>query len=593
MSRPQPKVILRGTVNTLRQLPLLIRSSRRMIASDPLLFAVQFSRRLPRTVRLQLESIAAPLAASQLRALLEFVADHPDKARVTLEKLGNTGPLSALEGELRTQLGMNASKSPREATRVRHALAEGDLHGAHRAASGSMKRRTLGQLRLHTVGTGIVLPDDSLASAPRSRANDAEPRVLHFLTNSVPWTQSGYTFRSHSILQAQRAAGIDLLAVTRLAYPTTIGRPWAGASDTLDGITYRRLNASKTPVGDDARLAQQAAALLERVRDFRPDVLHTTTDFTNALTVDAVARATGLPWVYEMRGNMEQTWLARQPEALRRQRALSERYLSRRARETEMALRADHVVALSELQKGDLVSRGVPREKITVIPNSVDVDLLNLPRDPSGARDHLGLPQGFWVGTVTAVVDYEGLDDLLRACAILKSSDHPVHVAIVGDGVSLPALRSLAHDLGIEDLVIFPGRVPPAQAKDWYRALDVFVIPRKATAVTRSVTPIKGLQAMALGIPIVASDLPALNEITGEESFPFAVRPEDPKSLAAALEELACDADLLSSKSEELRARAAGQTWRSAAQKYRAIYSQVRGSQLDAESQSLQVARTS
>ena len=576
MSAPKPATIVQGVANTLRQLPLLVSSSQRMAASDPLLFAVQFSRRLPRKFRLQVERLSASLPPSLGRALLEFIADHPSKARMTLEQLGSHSPPSALEGELRTQLGLDASASPREATRVRDALARGNLLAAHHEASGSMRRRTLGQLRLHAVGTGIVLRDDTGARAEGSQANDHRLRVLHFLTNSIPWTQSGYTFRSHSILQAQSDAGIDLLAVTRLAYPTTIGRPWAAKSDTLDGVTYRRLDALRTPVGDDARLAQQAAALLKQVREFRPDVLHTTTDFTNALTVDAVARATGLPWVYEMRGNMEQTWLARQPEELREQRAQSERYIGRRARETEMALRANHVVALSELQKRDLASRGVPQEKITVIPNSVDADLMEIPRDPVAARNRLGLPQGFWVGSVTAVVDYEGLDDLLRACAILKDSGRPVHVAVVGDGVSLPALRSLVHDLNIEDFVVFPGRVPPREARDWYQALDVFVVPRKDTAVTRSVTPIKGLQAMALGIPIVASDLPALNEVTGEEAFPFAVEPGNPEHLAEALEALARNSTLLSSKSAELRRRASAQTWSSAAEKYKEIYSKVR-----------------
>ena len=91
-----------------------------------------------------------------------------------------------------------------------------------------------------------------------------------------------------------------------------------------------------------------------------------------------------------------------------------------RQRETEMARRADHLIVLSTTQREDMIERGIPAKKISVIPNSVDSALLTRPRDTTAAQTSLGLEPGFWVGSVTAVVDYEGLPTLLRSVALLR-----------------------------------------------------------------------------------------------------------------------------------------------------------------------------
>lgn len=81
--------------------------------------------------------------------------------------------------------------------------------------------------------------------------------------------------------------------------------------------------------------------------------------------------------------------------------------------------------------------------------------------------------------------------------------------------MELPALKDLAKELGVEARVRFVGKVPQDEVVPWYKSLDIFVVPRLDCPVCRTVTPVKPLAAMALGIPVVASDLPALREVTG------------------------------------------------------------------------------
>ena len=210
-----------------------------------------------------------------------------------------------------------------------------------------------------------------------------------------------------------------------------------------------------------------------------------------------------------------------------------------RAKETQMANLANAVVVLSEVQKLDLIDRGIPEEKIWVIPNAAEPSLLDRPhRSSREARVALGLPEdGFWVGSASAIVGYEGFDILLEAIAHLRRQGRDIRCLVVGDGVSRPGLLAQARELKLkDDVCILPGRVAPDTVTNWYEALDVCVVPRRDTPVCRIITPLKPLTALALGIPVVASDLPALREVTRGTGRLFT--PQDPIALSKALAEM-------------------------------------------------------
>ena len=356
--------------------------------------------------------------------------------------------------------------------------------------------------------------------------------------------------RSHALLRAQAGVGINVRAVTRIGYPVTIGKPAAQATDVVDAVTYRRILPARSQDSPIARLTQMSRLLAREVETFSPHVLHTTTNYVNALVTQAVARSYGLPWVYEMRGVLECTWVASRPPSQEAEALSSERFTLLRAKEAEMARQADAVVVLSRVQAEDLADRGVDASRITVVPNAVDQEVLEADRLlPADARQRLGLPRsGLWVGSVSSLVGYEGFGALLRAVALCRTRGVDVRCAVVGDGVSRPGLVALAGELGLETSVcVLPGRVDRATALDWYQALDVFCVPRLDTPVCRLVTPLKPMTAMALGRPVVASDLPALREITApsaNRSFPAG----DVEALSRVLTQLAAGAPLPSTR---------------------------------------------
>lgn len=555
----------------------------RMAVDDPGLLALQASRRLPRR-----------LTAALGRAVLTGTSERTPARRVAgMWLLGNrheatgllpatrrsTGPARRLAAEIAVELGRpDLGPEPPGATRARAAWKAGDVTGARVAAQTAGSRQLLAR---YTAESTMLRPEFRVP-VPRARPARASrrpdgPVALHLLTNSLPHTLSGYAARSHAVLRCQADAGVRVEAVTRVGYPVSVGRVLARDTDTLDDVTYRRLIPALPAARPDSRLTQAAELVAAHVGRFRPTVLHTTTHYVNGLVTRAVADGAGLPWVYEVRGQLEQTWVASLPTSEARDEAShSERFALLRAQEAAVAASADHVVTLSRTLRDDLVSRGVPAERITIVPNAVDAVLLRLDADPAQTRRSLGIGDGgFWVGTVSSLVDYEGLDTLIDAVALLRARHLDIRVALVGDGVSRPQLERRAHDAGIADAVLFPGRVSRDDSVRWHQALDVFAVPRRDVEVCRRVTPLKPIEAMALGRPVVASNLPALAEVLGDDGAGTLVPPGDPEELAEALATMAADPDARAAQGAAGRRVAAGRTWQAHGDRYRALYEQL------------------
>ncbi|WP_246018457.1 glycosyltransferase family 4 protein [Arthrobacter crusticola] len=438
-----------------------------------------------------------------------------------------TGNPEAADGLLESERGRTA-EGRTAGTLARRAWYDGDMSGAVRilqeAGDGRYAARLSAELQVFRGWNPAV--DPATGYVPRRKT------VLHVLTNSLPHTHSGYAQRSHSILKAQQEQGWDVHAVTRVGYPVQVGKILADDVDVVDGVTYHRLLPARLAPGFDGRLQQQAEDLLALALKLRPSVLHTTTHFVNGLVTGEVAGALGIPWVYEVRGQLADTWASSRHERAKS----SERYKLFTDREAQVMRNASLVVTLGEAMKQEIMRAGVPEDRILLGPNAVGEEYLAEPVASTEARRQLGLPEdGVFVGTVSSLVEYEGLDHLLRAVALLEPTHPQLRCLIVGDGVARPALESLAVELGISGKVLFTGRVPRARARLHHLALDIFAVPRRDFDVTRSVTPLKPVEAMACARPVIASDLPALREIVTVGTTGILVEPSNPDALAAAI----------------------------------------------------------
>ncbi|MGW4425660.1 glycosyltransferase family 4 protein [Streptosporangium sp. NPDC004631] len=403
-----------------------------------------------------------------------------------------------------------------------------------------------------------------------------EGRVLHCVTNALPYTQAGYTVRTHRIVTAQRAAGLDPHVVTSWGWPMMQGHADATPYEEIDGTPYHRLipNGGEVPFESHGRMIRGAGEVTELVRTLRPRVLHAATDHRNGSVALAVRERTGTPMVYEVRGFLEETWASRDPK-----RVGSQRHVLQRDREAFIMRSADAVVTLAETMASEIADRGVPRERIFLAPNAVDDTLLTAEYDGAAFRSAYGIEPGeIIMGSVSSIVAYEGFSTMIAAAALLRDGGAPIKVLLVGDGAERPALLEQVEELGLADVVILPGRVGPDEALQAQSAIDIFVCPREDLRVCRLVTPLKPVEAMALGKPVVLSDLPALSELVGTGGAGLLVPPGDPEALAGALAGLRDDPERRAAMGEAGRAEvAAKRTWSRVAETYRDLYQSLTG----------------
>ncbi len=395
-------------------------------------------------------------------------------------------------------------------------------------------------------------------------------RVLYLAKESMPHLNNGYCTRTHETLLALKAIGRDPVAVTLPGFPglrlTAADDPIGSPADPIskvDEIEYHHVLPGAARLLDhlpwDEYVQATTTAFAREVIRVRPAVLHAGSGrrgYDLGLVGHALSSWAGLPLLYEVRSFFETTWTADQRYA-----EIAQYYHRRFAAESRAMRAADAVVTLSGPMRAEIVDEhGVDPSKVFVIPNAVDLDRFSrdsgaAPRDPA-MRSRLGLDGTFVLGYISNLDHYrEGQEVLLRAAATLRSQGHQVSVLLVGDGRRRESLQELAVELGLGRHAVFPGNVPFDQVPAWYAQIDLFVVPRIPERAARMVSPMKPFEAMAMRVPVLVSDLPALVEIAGpDEQRAFVFEAGQPGSLAAVVARLMSEPQALAQRVRDAEA---------------------------------------
>jgi PEP-CTERM/exosortase A-associated glycosyltransferase len=397
-------------------------------------------------------------------------------------------------------------------------------------------------------------------------------RVIHILDHSVP-LQSGYAFRTLAILKEQRALGWETFHIT-----SPKQGPSAAEEEQVDGWHFYRTPPSGgilegVPVLSEIELMGEIAYRIEQVaKRVHPHLLHAHSPVLNAIPALRVARRLGIPMVYELRSLWED---AAVDHGTAREGGLRYR-LSRRV-ETWALTRANAITTICEGLRGEILGRGISPDKVTVIPNAVDIGQFYAGSAPDPAlRQQLGLDEARVLGFIGSFSAYEGLDVLLRSLQRLLARGERVRVLLVGGGRQEAVLKQLAAQLGVANHVVFAGRVPHGEVQGYYDLIDVLVYPRLSTRLTELVTPLKPLEAMAQGRLVVASDVGGHRELIRPGETGVLFKAGDPEALAAAVQALLQQPDLWPSlKGAARRYVEAERNWKASAARYVNVYASI------------------
>ena len=372
-------------------------------------------------------------------------------------------------------------------------------------------------------------------------------KILHVFDHSIP-LHSGYTFRSRSILKQQHALGIETCHVTSPKHGND-----QVEIENVDGLKFYRSAPisglmSKLPVFNQmSYIGPMVKRILEVIDIEKPDVIHAHSPALNGLAALKAGRKSGLPVVYEIRAFWED---AAVDHGTCKEDDL--RYRLTRKMETHVVKNANAVTTICKGLRGDLINRGFDESKFTVIANAVNIeqfDVITL-QDKANNADlaaTLELTNCDVLGFLGSFYAYEGLDLAIAAMPAVLAKNAKVRLLLVGGGPQEQNLKQQVTLLGLEGKVIFTGRVPHSEVGKYYSLVDLLVYPRKPMRLTDLVTPLKPLEAMAQGKPVIASDVGGHKELITNNETGFLFKAGDSVELAERLVELLTDKNKLNS----------------------------------------------
>lgn len=271
--------------------------------------------------------------------------------------------------------------------------------------------------------------------------------------------------------------------------------------------------------------------LLLRVLRGRPDFIYERYSLFN-FTGAAVARLCRIPLVLEVNS----------PFAVEQRRDGDIRgYAFAAWTERAICNSAAFVIAVSSPLRKILAGAGVRMERIVVMPNGIDLDHFRQDRVSPELRTRLGLDGRTVIGFVGWFRKWHGLDLLLQAFHTAGLAARGASLLLIGDGPEMPALRAYVKEHSLQGSVIFTGPLPHEEVPPYLGLIDVAVQP----AANEYCCPMKILEYMGMGKPIVAPRQENIEELIEEGDQGCLFTPHDMQSMAAALSRMVSDPEAM------------------------------------------------
>lgn len=335
-------------------------------------------------------------------------------------------------------------------------------------------------------------------------------KVLHVLYTYYP-DLTGSTIRSEGVVKGQASNGFFPLIATS---PFQTGYS-DEAIEIIDGIKVYR---SKNVLKNNLEISEKRKSILSRIykilimykfykylhdvaKDEEVSVIHAHSTFLCAIPSILAAKKLGIKSIYEFRSLWE--------ERFRHGGLLSKGISSIiRSLETLSMKLADEVVTINNGLKDDIVSRGIAEKKVLVVPNGVNSEIIEKGR----ALIPISEVRNFaYIGNFSEI---EGLDLLVKAFidAFPLNKNEPVTLSFFGKGPYLTKLSELVNDIS-DGRIKIQGEFSRNELVQVYSSVDCVVIPRIDLEITRKVTPLKPLEAMAFNRLVIGSDVAGVAEV--------------------------------------------------------------------------------
>lgn len=212
----------------------------------------------------------------------------------------------------------------------------------------------------------------------------------------------------------------------------------------------------------------------------------------------------------------------------------------------------------------NLALKASPKQEIGIIYNGINVEEFKPDLSKRNLEKFIVTPGA------SRITSRKGLKYLIEAVAILAKKYPQILLKIIGDGDERKKLEIQISELGIKDKVFFTGAVEHQNVYKYYQEASAFVLPSLNEGMSNSM-----LEALASGLPIIATDTGGSREIIQENTNGFIIKFNDSNDIAKKLEKLIVNAELIESMGTESRKIAENMSWEKVAQQYYELYKQI------------------
>lgn len=193
---------------------------------------------------------------------------------------------------------------------------------------------------------------------------------------------------------------------------------------------------------------------------------------------------------------------------------------------------ADKIIVVSNATRKYVLSLGADSDKIVVLHNGVDTHRFRpLDKSKEKIRKKLDISRNSKVAlTVRRLVYKNGIDTLLKSAKSVVKKNSNIVFLIIGKGPDLSGTKERIQQLELEKNIKLLGFISDKELPAYYNAADFFILPSKSGEGS----PLVSLEAMACGLPVIATDVGGIKEII-EDKYGIIVPPDDPDSMEKAI----------------------------------------------------------
>lgn len=359
--------------------------------------------------------------------------------------------------------------------------------------------------------------------------------VLFVLNKAMP-AINGYTIRANEIISRVKDYGYRPVVTARLGWSPEHENYTKPELDEGDYRTYYidqsdKYLTNRTPLNKYFNVYKDE--LFNIVMTERPAIIHAASNFQNALPAIRLGNQLSIKTIYEVRGLWHHTQTSKVPEFYN-----SDRFNMQEQYEILCCKYADEVIVISESLKEYLVLKGIPSNKISVLPNGVDTEKLSPLKKSNEIIKQYQLEDSIVLGFIGSITNYEGIEIIIDSVQRLNESgryNKRFKLLVVGDGQHRATLQRKVLDQNISDDIIFTGKVPFETVSEYYSVIDIAPFPRQDKLVCQLVTPIKTYEAMAMSKRVIVSDVNALKEMVIDQVNGVYFKADDEEAFTKAV----------------------------------------------------------